>query len=147
MAVTTTKDEQVALGPCDITYDGLNLGHVKDVKVKFKFHELKGTVAKYGQTTVNKWHLATEASIEITPSQTNGQLMEKMMQAMTRYASGSDEAVGIGKIAGALVTPLEMIITPTNTAQSYATKYPSKFWKVTPMDGGEPGISYSAEVN
>lgn len=123
------------LGPGTLTLDGVNVGHVEDGKLALEFEQVEATVGKYASTPTDIFHLGTKAKFEAMLDQIDFPTYEKCVQGSLRIASGANEALGIGSLAGARLTAMELVFTPDNTEVSVLGVL--TLWRVVPTENRE----------
>ena len=111
-----TKDEVYLIGPSQITIGGVNVGYTEDASLELEVTDVQANVAKYGDTPLKVWHLATKARLKFTIHQINYEIYAKVFQGSTHLTDGSNDALAFGKVAGVALTGEEVILTPEQSA-------------------------------
>lgn len=131
MAKTST--EIYMLGPCQLSLDGSDMGYVEDVELSLEFEDFLASVAQYGSAPVKAWHLATKASVKFVMHQVTYAKYQKVMNGSSVITDGVDTALGFGSTAGAQLTPVELVLTPEQSA-TLGDMGKLTLWKVVPSE-------------
>jgi len=133
-----TQASIIVLGPSSITIDGTDAGHILEAILKNPSATTSGMSGDHGNASVAEFHIPENPTLEISLAQVDLPMYAKIMAAATLTTSGADEVLGVGRIAGFRITPVEITITPVQSAISGSRALDA--WLCVPI--GEVDISY-----
>jgi hypothetical protein len=114
----------ITLGTCNVTFNSVDLGHTKggvEVNVTSEIREI--TVDEYGTSPVNAYTIGQRVEVKMTLSEFTWANLSKVIQDATLEAGATVDEVNIGKAAGNLITPQQLVLTPLNAAGYVITIY------------------------
>lgn len=103
------------LGPAAVNYNGIDLGHTDETgaKLMVKAKVVEAKTSKFGDTPVARWLNGQTAEVEFVIMQTDMTIIQAAIAGMTAVTNGGGSTkLTLGKIAGTLITPATLTLTP-----------------------------------
>lgn len=88
----------IQLGPCSVTYKGIDLGHtIGGVTVTYTPEFYDSKVDKYGSSTVEKFLVGEQMTAECNLAEFT---LANLQAAINQYTLQGDDSVSVGSVAG-----------------------------------------------
>jgi hypothetical protein len=132
----------VKLGVATVTYNSVLLGHTKGgVEISLVTDKREIMVDEYGSTPVGAYTIGQRYEIKTQLAEHTLALLKSLIPDSTLVTGATKNQVDLGKVAGTVITPYELVIHPT--AYGTATTHDWTFYKAIVM--GDISIAYKTE--
>jgi hypothetical protein len=116
------NSEDIKLGVCDVTFDGLDLGSTKGgVEVSFETTTYEVKVDQTGETPAKETITGTTVTVKVPMAETNLERMLKVIPQARAVLTGSDVTglrIGTGVNVDMFAVAKELILHPTGVSLS-----------------------------